>query len=73
MNIDRLPRPEKRYDNPNSLKDLLDLSRVLYEEHQYYKKWYGTYAIMNKAIRRDEDEMLAAIRKKEEEELEKLR
>jgi hypothetical protein len=66
-------RPAKRCDNPKNLKDLLGLSKVLYEEYQYIQRWYGTYKIMNKATRRDEDEILAARRKQEEEELEKLR
>jgi hypothetical protein len=65
-------RPEKRYDNPRNLKDLLALSKVLYDEHLYTKRWWGTYETMNKATRRDEDELLAARRKQEEEELEGL-
>jgi hypothetical protein len=71
---DRRPRkPGKRYDNPKTLKDLLGLSKVLYEEHLYYESYNKTYGTMNKRIRLEENEMLAAIRKKEEEELEKLR
>jgi hypothetical protein len=66
MGTRRRKRPEKRYDSPRNLKDLLDMSKVLYDEYLYTKSWNVTYENMNKATRRDEDEILAAKEKEEE-------
>jgi hypothetical protein len=40
-------------------KQLLTLSKVFYEEYLYYENFNKIYAIMNRRIRLEDDEMLA--------------